>query len=137
MQDDPKLLDMMLEDQLGQRNIYSPGPYWKGYALRMANAIKADGLKDFRSNSAIGKGYADTVATDPLALLTFDSWKSRAYKNIVEFPPFRKKFIEPYIKQNEKLLQQVQLYKDLYYTSFLSDWLSDFSQKFSLKLTAV
>ena len=126
MQNDAKLLDMMLKDQLNQKDLFKPGPYWKEYSSRTAKAIRSDGLQNFRANHRIGKGYADTILMNPFDLSSFDSWKSKIYKSIIEFPFFKRHFIDPYIKHNEWHFQQVQRYKDLYYTNILGNWFSEF-----------
>lgn len=137
MQDDLKLLDMMVKDQLNQRDMYRPGPYWKRYSSRITKAIHADGLQDFRSNSRIGKGYTDTVLMNPFDLSALDSLKSKVYKRIVEFPSFKRHFVNPYIRHIEKRFQQTQKYKDSYYTNMLGDWFSQFSKKYSLPDTLI
>lgn len=137
MQNDPKLLDMMLHDQLKQKGLYHPGPYWKGYASRTAKAIRSDGVEHFRGNSRIGKGYADTVLMDPFDLSPLDSWKSYIYSRIVQLPVFKRYFVDPYIKHNEWHFQQTQNYKNLYYTNILGSWFSQFSKLYSLPDTLV
>ena len=132
MQDDLKIFNLMLDDLTGQQNIYKPGPYWKGYSSRIAKAIKADGLDGFRSNSRIGKGYADVIPMDPLDLSSLDSFKSKIYKKIVELPLMKKYFFQPYIRHNEWHFSQTQKYKDLYYSRLFGDWFASFSNRYSL-----
>ena len=137
VQDDAELLDMMLEDLDAQKDLYRPGPYWSGYVLRTEKAIHSDGLVDFRSNSRIGKGYADTVLINPLDLSTLDSWKSRLYHRITQVSPFKRRFVDPYLKHNELHFQQTQKYRDLYFTELLADWFSEFIEKYDLPETLI
>ena len=113
MQNELELLHLMLEDMECQKGIYHPGPFWKGYSIRTSQAIKRDGLENFRSNSRIGKGYADISITDPLDLLPLNSWKSFLLRQIRRFPVF-KSLIKRYDRINRKHIDQVQNYKSLY-----------------------
>lgn len=131
MQDDTKLLNMMLEDQFNQKGLYHPGPYWEVYSSRTEKAIRADGLQNFRANSRIGKGYADTILMNPFDLSSLDSWKSKIYKKFIRLPLFKRYFIDPYVKHNEWHFQQTQRYKDLYYTNILGNWFSHFSKQYN------
>ena len=137
MQNDVELLDMMVQDQLNQKGLYQPGPYWKGYSSRTAKAIRSDGLLNFRANSRIGKGYADSILVNPFDLSTLDSWKSKIHKRISEFTLFKRHFVDPYVKLNEKHVQKTQRYKSLYCTNILGEWFSQFSKKYTLPDTLV
>ena len=137
MQNDPQLLDMMLQDQFKQKGLYHPGPYWKGYSSRVEMAIRSEGLQNFRANNRIGKGFADTLLINPFDLLSSDSWKTMVYKRIVGFPIIKRYIVGPYIKLNEFHFQQAQRYKNLYYTNTLENWFSLFSKQYSLPDTLV
>ena len=137
MQNDPQLLDMMLQDQFKQKGLYHPGPYWKGYSSRVERAIRSEGLQNFRANNRIGKGFADTLLINPFDLLSSDSWKTKAYKRIVGFPIFKRYVAGPYIKLSEFNFQQAQKYKNLYYANTLGNWFSLFSKQYSLPETLV
>lgn len=137
MQNDIKLLDIMLRDQHVQKGLYHPGPYWKSYVSRTTKAIRSDGLENFRSNVLIGKGYADVVPIHALEASVLDSYKMRLYKQIIELPFFKRYFVDPYIKFNELQFKRAQQYKDLYYTNVLADWFTQFSKKYRLPDTLV
>tara|TARA_S200000501_G_C20754630_1_gene713259 strand:- start:105 stop:1151 length:1047 start_codon:yes stop_codon:yes gene_type:complete len=137
MQNDVELLDLMLKDQLKQKGLYHPGPYWKGYSSRIAKAIRSEGLQNFRTNSRIGKGYADTVVMNPFDLSSLDSWKSKIHKSIIQLPFFSRRFIDPFVQLNERHFRQTQRYKSLYYTNIYGDWFSQFSKQHSLPDTLV
>ena len=137
MQNDIALLDMMKKDQDNQQGLYHPGPYWKGYSSRTAKAIHFEGLKSFRSNPRIAKGYGDQVLIHPFDLSSLDSWKEKLYKKIIEIPVFKKYFIEPYIKHNLRHFQETQKYKNLYFTNILGEWFSQFSEKYNLPDTLI
>jgi len=131
MQDEPELLAAMIEDLLENAGIYKPGPFWEQYARRTRQAIECDGLADFRSNSRIGKGYADTAIVDPLDLLPIYHWKTRLLKQTRRLPVL-KSLIKRYDRLNKKHLEQLQTFKSLYYTSTLESWLKDLLTKFEL-----
>jgi putative sugar O-methyltransferase len=134
MQNELDLLDIMLEDMECQDGIYQPGPFWKGYSIRTSQAIKRDGLENFRSNSRIGKGYADVSITDPLDLLPFYSWKSFLLRQTRRLPVF-KTLIKRYNRINRKHIDQNQHHKSLYFSSTLGDWFSDLRNKYDLPNT--
>ena len=136
MQNELELLHLMLEDMECQKGIYHPGPFWKGYSIRTSQAIKRDGLENFRSNSRIGKGYADISITDPLDLLPLNSWKSFLLRQIRSFPGF-KSLIKRYDRINRKHIDQVQHYKSLYFSNVLGNWFRDLLNKYGLPDTLV
>jgi putative sugar O-methyltransferase len=137
MQNDLKLLNLMLEDQKNERTLYKPSSYWSYYSRRISNAIREDGLKTFRSNSRIGKGYADTASMDPFELLANDSLKHKVHKYIRNNGAVKKYFLDPYIKQNRSYFQQAQNYRNLHYTDILGPWYTKFSKEHSLPDTLV
>jgi putative sugar O-methyltransferase len=65
LRDDPKLLELMLDDSRNQSPVYCPGPYWMKKARTSANGIKRWGITDFRgSSSLVGLSYADNLYLD-------------------------------------------------------------------------
>ncbi len=126
MQNNTELLHAMLDDQNRAQAVYRPGPYWAQYSKRTADAILKDGIETFRSNSKIGKGYADTVLKDPFELYTKDSLKHKVHKLIRNNVAVQKYFIDPYRKQNLRHFREFQKYRDLYYTHILGDWFEEF-----------
>jgi putative sugar O-methyltransferase len=137
MQDDINLLTIMSKDQNKQEGLYRPGPYWKGYCSRTSKAIKSHGLENFRTNSMISKGYADSMVLSPLDQFSGQTIKQRIYKKIVEFAPIKKYLFDPQLKYTESYFRQSQQYKDFYYTNKLSAWLSQALQTYSLPNTLV
>ncbi len=69
----------MLEDLPEQRELYRPGPYWQGYARRIAQAIREEGLARFRSSPRIGRGYADVFADAPFSSAD-PGWRSSLFE---------------------------------------------------------
>ncbi len=137
MKNNTPLLNMMLEDQLKEQDVYRPCAYWKEYSSRTANAIRSDGIENFRSNSRIGKGYADTALMDPFDLLSNMSWKHKIHKRVRTSSPVKKYLIDPYIKQNKRYFQEAQKYRDLYYTNILGEWFAQFSTEHDLPDTLI
>lgn len=127
----------MLKDQQNKRDVYKPCPYWTQYSKRTADAIITDGVETFRSNSRIGKGYADNVLMDPFDLLSNDSLKHKVHRFIRNNPAIKKYFLEPYKKQLKRQYREAQLYRNLYYTNILGDWFDKFSKKHPLPDTLV
>ena len=68
MNEKPELLAAMMEDQQDQPPTYRPGQYWAEYCQRVAAAIRASGVTDFRRNYAVSKGFADAPCLDPSSL---------------------------------------------------------------------
>jgi len=137
MQNDPQLLEMMLQDQSKQKGLYNHAFIWKKYSSRVERAIRSEGLQDFRAKRLIGKGFADVLLINPYDLFEVVSWKVKAYKRIVGFPMFKRYVAGPYIKLSEFNFKQAQKYKDLYYTNTLGNWFSLFSKQYSLPETLV
>ncbi len=65
LNDDSKLLDLMLTDSKTQSDLYRPGPYWKNKTKNTSNEIKRYGLTNFRgSTNLIGLSYTDNLYID-------------------------------------------------------------------------
>ena len=85
MFDEPHLLDAMMADMEQQRNIHRPGPYWRKYAQRIADAIRVEGLSRFRASPAIGRGFVDVFAGDAISRMT-PGWRKRAVDGMLALP---------------------------------------------------
>ncbi|MBW1801641.1 MAG: putative sugar O-methyltransferase, partial [Deltaproteobacteria bacterium] len=59
------------------------------------------------------------------------------YMQIIKLSIFRKYFLDPYIENVEKILEQSKKYKDYYYTNIFGRWFSQFSEKYSLPKTLI
>ena len=79
--------EQMMDDNCRQPTVYKPGPYWDGYQKRIAGAIRRDGIEAFRSNPAIGKGFADTGLVLPEAMWT--GRKGQIKRRIMTLPVVR------------------------------------------------
>ena len=121
-----------MEDQASRKGPYHTSPCWERYSARTSNAIRYDGLRDFRMNNRVGKGYAESIAINPFETLPYNCAKSKVYRKITRLPFFRKFFVDPYVRHTEWHFNQTQLYKGLYYSRLLGDWFARFSQKYSL-----
>jgi putative sugar O-methyltransferase len=65
LQDDPKLLEIMLSDARNQPPLYNAGPYWATKAKNAAAEIKRCGIADFRGcTNLIGASYSDNLNID-------------------------------------------------------------------------
>ena len=98
MMNEPKLLEAIITDQKRQKDLYHPGPYWSGYCQRIAHAIEKDGIANFRSNHAISKGYADSIALDPSSQWEGGSWKLKLLAKIVNNSLIKKNLIDFYLR---------------------------------------
>jgi len=138
MRDEPKLLNVMIADQKKQKSIYHPGPYWEEYCKRITNAIRSDGVTNFRSNHAISKGYADSVLLDPSSQWGGGSWKLRLLKNIVNIPWIKKRLIDPfYLRTIQAHYSQMEHYRQYYYDKEFGDWFSEILNRFDLPETLI
>jgi len=137
MNDDLQLLEIMLRDQRNQKGLYLPGPYWQQNSARVVDAIRRKGTQNFRAESSISKGYADSVVLDPFELLYVGGLKSRVYKTIVDSQIFRRYFATKYLANTGKHFRKSQEYRDLYFSEILGDWFSQFSTRYSLPETLI
>jgi len=65
LQDDFKLLRIMVDDARDQPALYKPGPYWAAKSKTILNDIRRCGIQNFRaSSSLIGLSYADNLFLD-------------------------------------------------------------------------
>ncbi len=134
--DDFDLLETMLADQKNQLGIHTPGPYWRTYADRVADACRFHGLASFRGNSPIVKGFGDDREVDPLVLLP-DTPKFRVYKWIARKKIVKKYFLKPFQLHIQSLNDEARNYKNLYYDLLLKDWLIELETTKGLPETLV
>ena len=135
MIDDIEILDLMLDDQGNQPSVYRPGPYWTGYASRIAKAIRSEGLVDFRSSNLIGKGYADTVSLDPF--WDIRGRKLRLLKWLTNVSLIRRELISPYLRQTEDYFDRMKQYRNLHYDAAYGEWFDNILEVFELPDTLV
>ena len=120
--DDDELLALMLRDQESQSGLYRPGPYWRGYQERSAKAIRRLGLANFRSQPAIGKGFADTIATNPFQLETNpDRFKARFLRFVSGLSKV-KKIVRLYQELLDARTGSYLHYRNLYYNLQYKDY---------------
>lgn len=137
MRDDLSLLEMMMRDERAQRDVYRAGPYWKNYCRRMLRALRHDGLSDFRSNPRIGKGFSDTVLSDPVDLWSMGSWKQRMVCHVLKNHFIREFVLRPYLHHIAKLNLGMQEYKNSYWNQNIGAWFAEFTQRHELPEMAV
>ena len=84
IQDNPKLLNLILSDEKFQPLIYRAGSYWNSKSRNATNEIKKFGLKDFRgSSNSIGTSCTDNTLIDyretirPGVLRRFADWLTK------------------------------------------------------------
>ena len=137
MRDDLELLNLMVADQDQQVGHYHPGEYWSNNCMRIVEAIRKDGLVDFRANSSIGKGYADTVLIDPFDLNTFSNLKGKIHKCILSFSFVERYLLSPFRNRVRCHFNEARRFRSLYYTEILGEWFAEFSKKYDLPDTLV
>lgn len=88
IEDDLDLLDMFLGDMRDQQDFWKPTAYWLDYCDRITVEIRRSGLKDFRRNWNLIKGYGNTPVVE-----RFEPFESplarRLYRSVRRVPPFR------------------------------------------------
>lgn len=115
MRDDFPLLDLMLADQETQPNIFKPGPYWRGNQRRIAKAIRTHGIANFRSNPAVGKGYADTLPSLPAELWVSQSGVEARLKCAIVRLPFFRGMFRDYEKRIHGSTRALTIIQSAYY----------------------
>ncbi len=132
MKDNQELLDLMVQDQYNQKDIYLPGDYWKGYQKRVVHGIQQYGISNFRNYAEIGKGYADTITKDPLQLLEdHNSIKTKMMKMITNFPKINV-IIELYKQLILNYIHESRYYKSQYYECRFGQWLNEVIQTYAI-----
>lgn len=138
MKNDLRLFNAMANDQEEQSNpLYQPGVYWRGYCMRVFEAIKKYGLDEFRSNEAISKGYADSAPLDPAALWDGMSWKLDIVKRFMKLPVVQRRIIEPYKSLIDYHYNEMRLYRQYYFEKEFGEWYHEMGCKYSLPDTMV
>ena len=88
IEDDLDLLDLFLGDMRDQQDIWKPTAYWLDYCDRITAEIRRSGLKDFRRNWNLIKGYGNTPVGERFEAFQSD-WARKAYALVSRLPPFR------------------------------------------------
>jgi len=120
----------MLADARDQDGIYRPGPFWSGYAARIATALENEGLAGFRSSAAIGRGYCDVFNDDPAGAL--GGVPGRLYAAAKAIGVQRP--IDTAWRGRDRVRQRQ---KDRRFTSTLGPWMRSFRARFDLPDTLV
>ena len=132
IQDDYKLLELMLRDVLAQPNIYRPSEYWSDYSTRGISGYQEIWIKGFfRSNPKIGKGFCDTVSDDPFALLDTNI-RHRLHKVMRENLFVKKYFVEPFEHVLKARTEERNFYRNFYAGIKLQSWYDDFKSSHQL-----
>ncbi len=65
MENDYKLVELMVRDSMSADGIYRPGPYWKAKSESAMRQIKSLGISDFRgASNTIGLSFTDSIILD-------------------------------------------------------------------------
>ncbi|RJP19986.1 MAG: putative sugar O-methyltransferase [Candidatus Omnitrophota bacterium] len=135
MIDEPDLLNLMLDDESKQSELYKPGPYWQGYRRRIVKAIKKHGIGQFRRTPAIGKGFADVIPSDPFQLYgENNSIKNSLARMITQAPKMRSIF-QLYQNQIDLYIRSYMRYKSEYYECKYKDWFLTMAKQYPLPET--
>lgn len=93
VRDDVELLEMMITDSIRQSGIWQPKARWRRYAERISHELNRSGLKDFRTNQVILKGYAPGGVLMPAKPAS--AWK-RAIWEAAEYAPVVRAIVAEY-----------------------------------------
>ena len=122
MQNDIELLDLLVGDQVSQKDVYHAGPYWKPYGDRSIGPIRTYGIDKFRGSRAISKGFGEGGHVDPFDPMLLTSLKGKIFSRILNLPLVRKNFTDPHQNSIQSLWRDNQNYRKLYYSQLLGDW---------------
>jgi len=136
VQDDYELLAAMLQVQDRQKAIYQPGRYWESYKRRITSALYENKLSGFRSNSRIGKGYADTLEIDPSYKMG-DNWKGRIYQSLLKSHLAKRYLFRPFQDLITHHSNEAKVYRTLYEKEKLEEWFIKFRERFVLPDTLI
>lgn len=136
MKDDFNLLELMTKEQDNQKGIYRISPYWQSYKERVTKALYEDGLVSFRSNSRIGKGYADTLEIDPAHTIS-NNFKGYAYSMLLQSKIVRRYLFKPFQDLIYYHSKEAQYYRNLYREIILKEWFLEFKNSYELPNTVI
>ncbi len=97
------LLDTLLKDAMVQTPIWSPANYWKPYCDRITDEIRRTGMKNFRTNQKILKGYA--TGGRLLPAMPRATWKKKIWTGLESAPVFSM-IVDGYKKVNSAYHKQ-------------------------------
>lgn len=132
IQNNSKLFEILISDQKNQNKIYLHGPFWEKYHLRIVKSIRADGIKSFRSNASIGKGFADTLVSDPFELLTDVSFKSKFLKKIIKNSFLSKYVFSFYIRKIKSLSNEKIFFRNQFFNLKHGEWFKNLKKTYNL-----
>jgi len=94
------------------KNYYRLGTHWQERSRHIEKAIKRDGLDNFRSNTAICRGYGDAAYIDPST--KWHSLKATPLRILVNLPIIRR-FTNEYLSCIRTHYATAQRYQSYYY----------------------
>jgi hypothetical protein len=98
--DDAKLLAALVEDSPRAPPEFRPTPYWQGYAARIVDELSRAGMRDFRRNQTILKGFG--LGGTPRPALPEATGKRAVWAALVRAPGFARM-----VAEYERLLANV------------------------------
>ena len=85
IENDYKLVELMVKDSMSAEGIYSPGPYWKAKSKSALRQIKSLGISDFRgASNTIGLSFTDSLFFD--VTLGHMTTKSKIVDRVMSLP---------------------------------------------------
>lgn len=82
--DDYALLDALVADSASAPDMYRPTPYWQGYADRIVDELRRAGMRDFRQNQTVLKGFGS--GGNPRPALPQAAWKRAIWSSLARAP---------------------------------------------------
>jgi putative sugar O-methyltransferase len=86
--DNPGLLKVLLSDSDIATPLWQPTAYWRNYTGRITREIEKEGLREFRSNHLICKGYALGGTPEPIPPVS--PWKRTIWNALLKAPVFNR-----------------------------------------------
>ena len=87
VRDNPELLSLLMNDAAKAPGVWCPKARWLGYAQRITNEIERVGLKDFRTNYRLLKGFSE--GGTPLPTLPRNLVKRVLWRTVESMPVMR------------------------------------------------
>ncbi len=94
--DDGDLLDLLTADQRSVDGLFAAGDYWRHNAERIVAELKRSGLRGFRRNTRVGKGFVDILQLDPMDTHHRGSRTYRFHQLVSRLPFVRRHLLQIY-----------------------------------------
>ena len=124
--DEFNLLELLIQDEKLQSDLYKPTKYWVDNTQRTKSNLYKFGVNNFRSIPQISKGFSDVLITNPMQQVSGKKIKEKIVLKLHNSHFLKKLLFKNYIEKINDLNNQKIKYQSKFYQLKYGSWLKKF-----------